>query len=98
MNDMARYVLAVQCAETISEKLNIPLHELVDIFYDIPSADVQEVRHGKWIGAPSVTISANNGRTIHSTIYKWSLCNKTNGRKKKPYCPNCGARMEDGRE
>lgn len=59
----------------------------------IPAADVVEVRHGKWIGEPSVTISANKGRTIRSTIYKCSLCNKTNGRIKKLYCPNCGARM-----
>lgn len=59
-----------------------------------PTADVEKVRHGKWIGELSVTTSANKGRTIRSTIYKCSLCNKTNGRIKKPYCPNCGAKMD----
>ena len=37
---MARYIKAVECAEIISEKLNIPLGDLVDIFAEIPTADV----------------------------------------------------------
>ena len=37
---MARYVKAVECAEKISEKLNIPLGDLVDVFAEIPTADV----------------------------------------------------------
>ena len=35
-----RYIDAVECAEIISEKLNIPLGDLVDIFAEIPTADV----------------------------------------------------------
>ena len=37
---MPRYIRAVECAEKISERLNIPLAALVDIFADVPSADV----------------------------------------------------------
>lgn len=37
---MPRYVEAVQGAEIISEKMNIPLADLVDVFADIPTADV----------------------------------------------------------
>lgn len=37
---MARYIKSVECAEFISEKLNIPLGDLVDIFAEIPTADV----------------------------------------------------------
>ena len=37
---MARYIKAVECAEIISKKLNIPLGDLVDIFAEIPTADV----------------------------------------------------------
>ena len=45
---MARYIDAVECADAISEKLNIPLGDLVDVFAEIPTADVEEVvRCGK---------------------------------------------------
>ena len=37
---MTKYVKAVECAEKISEKLGIPLGDLVDVFAEIPSADV----------------------------------------------------------
>ena len=37
---MARYFDKVECAELISEKLNISLGDLVDIFAEIPAADV----------------------------------------------------------
>lgn len=57
-----------------------------------PTADVQEVRHGKWIGYPSITISKRR-RTIQSIIYKCSCCGKSNGRAKSLFCPNCGALM-----
>lgn len=40
---MARYIDAVKSADIISERLNIPLGDLVDIFADIPTADVVEV-------------------------------------------------------
>ena len=40
---MARLVEAVKCAEIISEKFNIPLADLVDVFAEIPTADVVEV-------------------------------------------------------
>ena len=39
---MARYIEAVKTAEIISKKLNIPLCDLVDIFAEIPSADVEQ--------------------------------------------------------
>ena len=37
---MTKYVKAVECAEKISEKLGIPLGDLVDVFAEIPAADV----------------------------------------------------------
>ena len=76
-------------------------HDAIEIMAEVrymPAADVVEVRRGTWIGELSVTTSANKGRTIRSTIYKCSLCNKTNGRIKKPYCPNCGAKMDGDTE
>ena len=37
---MARYIKAVECADIISERFNIPLDDLVDVFAEIPTADV----------------------------------------------------------
>ena len=37
---MKKYVLAADVAEAISKKYNIPLYDLVDVFADIPAADV----------------------------------------------------------
>ena len=61
-----------------------------------PIADVQEVKHGKWIGYPSITISQKR-RRIQSITYQCSCCGKSNGRAKALYCKNCGALM-DGKE
>lgn len=45
---MARYIKAVNAAEIISDKLGITLSELVDVMATVPTADVQEVKHGYW--------------------------------------------------
>ena len=37
---MARYIEAVECAEIISEKFNINLYDLIDVFAEIPTVDV----------------------------------------------------------
>lgn len=39
---MARYIEAVKTADIISEKLNIPLVDLVDVFAEVPTAEVEE--------------------------------------------------------
>ena len=40
---MPKYINAAECAEIISEKFNISLDDLVDVFAEIPAADVVEV-------------------------------------------------------
>ena len=40
---MHKYIEVATAAEKIAEKHNIPLHELVDTFSEIPAADVVEV-------------------------------------------------------
>ena len=56
------------------------------------AADVVEVRHGYWEDKPS-------GRYMH--IASWcSVCGQKSGiggiesNRHKPYCPNCGAKMD----
>lgn len=62
---------------------------------NFPTADVVEVVHGEWIDKPT-------GRYCHIGSY-CSVCGKKSGiggiesNRHKPYCPNCGAKM-DGKE
>lgn len=63
----------------------------IEIIENAPTADVVEVRHGKW----NVTKKrAPNGRRILYEIKTCSVCGKTHGRHNPNYCPNCGARMD----
>ena len=98
---MMAYIEKEPIIEFITKGLNNPDkskaygYDAVEILAEIeytPTADVQEVRHGKWIGYPSITISKRR-RTIQSIIYKCSCCGKSNGRAKSPYCKNCGSKM-----
>ena len=52
-----------------------------------PAADVQPVKHGKWIK------SRQFAYTRYTSVFTCSECNKS-GRSNYNYCPNCGARME----
>lgn len=59
-----------------------------------PTADVQEVKHGHW--------TFRYEGTYKKAKCYCSVCGKPNGvggiisNQKKPYCPNCGARMDGG--
>ena len=62
-----------------------------------PSADVAQVRHGRWI---SLTECANEGvycsickKKVWKSDYAW--CSKRSRNKlRSDYCPNCGAKMD----
>lgn len=79
---MAKYVSASVCAEKISEVLTISLGDLVDIFADIPSADVAEVSRAHWK-------KSCNERTCSKCGFKYWA----NG-VLFAYCPECGSVME----
>lgn len=90
---MARYIDAVKCADVISKKLNIPLDNLVDVFAEIPTADVAEVKHGEWLF--DFTLDGLN-------FYRCSVCGmqecllaKESTTEYFPYC-HCGAKMDGG--
>lgn len=91
---MARYIDAHKLAKVYmgKGKDKLRLATVINELELAPTADVQEVRHGKWIGYPSITISKRR-RTIYSITYQCSCCGKSNGRAKSPYCKNCGAKM-----
>jgi hypothetical protein len=63
-----------------------------------PAADVQEVRHGKWIEEQCQHVIYRIKNRAAWVKYTCSLCGKKNGRYKSPYCPHCGAIMDGGDE
>lgn len=61
----------------------------------LPAADVEPVRHGRWI---SLTDCSNAGvycSICHKKVYKedYAWCNRKN-KVRSPYCPNCGSKMD----
>lgn len=62
----------------------------MDLIDEIPAADVQPAKHGRWI--------------MHSDYPDKIICSHCNSardvyfceRDSMKYCPNCGARMEEG--
>ena len=73
---------------------DIGVNELADELYNValnlPAADVEEVKHGKWIEYP------------RAHYFKCSECKETvpykkavliRGKRKFKYCPHCGAKM-----
>lgn len=92
---MAKYISAVEAAEKAATALKIPLAALVDVFAEIPAADVAPVVHGHWF---------KDNDSFHTDddyycFYFDHICSEcgeiVNDRYKLPnYCPNCGARMD----
>lgn len=69
---------------------------VVGVLFHMPTADVVEVRHGEWIDKPT---------GAYGRMQSWcSACGKHSGiggiesNRHKPYCPNCGAKMDGGKE
>lgn len=95
---MNKYVNAAEAADKISKKLNIPMNKLVDIFAEIPRADVKEVKHGKWID------SYNDYTVAKCSVCgeEFTVCPIEYAGKEfwdafeslAKYCSNCGARMD----
>lgn len=61
-----------------------------------PTADVQEVKHGKWI---SEIVEIPDWRGKKQSYYQPNSCSicHTGLRVRTNFCPNCGAKM-DGKE
>ena len=57
--------------------------ECLRMIDDAPTADVQEVRHGRWL-------DHKHTDTVICSECKKCFCDE------KPYCPNCGAKMDGG--
>ena len=59
---------------------------MLDIFKEFPAADVEPVRHGRWVPVSNTGIGATGRCTVcNKAIYGFVAYN---------YCPNCGAKMD----
>lgn len=56
--------------------------KIIDGIYEIPSADVAPVRHGRWI-------DSGEGWVKCSVCHAWDYYDGFD------YCPNCGAKMDE---
>ena len=50
---------------------------------------------GEWIDVHHMSRS-NKGRYTSYYTYTCGVCKESNGRRKTPYCPHCGAKMKGG--
>lgn len=72
-------------------------NEIVAIIERQPAAEVEQVRHGRWV-ATAYTTTSKRGRIISNVKYTCSECEWGNGRKRSNYCAVCGARIDGGAE
>jgi hypothetical protein len=105
---LARFIDAVTCADIISEKLNIPLDDLVDVFAEVPTADVVERSSFEQVSEKYLSyqqkhlageyIKAKHGEwRIHSDgyfPYCSHCCEEPQSGLLTKYCSNCGAEMK----
>lgn len=89
---MAEYIEIIDRSELINDLNKFTPEEfkaLVNmLILNQPAADVQEVRHGKWI--PSIF------GTIICSECKERITLFGSDTNKFYYCPNCGAKMDKG--
>ena len=70
---------------------------------DVKSAEAlhakgyHKVERGEWIAHPRTNRSLTRGRVTSYNVYRCSICERSNGKRKSPFCPNCGADMRGRR-
>lgn len=84
---MAEYIELEVAKKILADDYAYAAAKLLDT---VPIADVQEVRHGKWV---------STGNALGYTEYHCSGCNNylfldSKDSQLYPYCPYCGAKMD----
>ena len=67
-----------------SNDFNLGVEAIIEYAENLPIADVEEVKHGKWV-------------YHHWCEFRCSICghwSKTEPRGEENFCPNCGAKMD----
>ena len=94
----AAYALSKKICDAIRNHEYHPAtfgHLILDWIDDLPAADVQPVRHGRWYRFTKVSIDPQSGLGFGRYMWKCDVCNIGEEETKMPYCPNCGADMRE---
>lgn len=67
-----------------------------DVLNEAPTADVEEVKHGEWIEKEEVY--GDVYYTCSNCNNDWTTIDGTPQQNFMNYCPNCGAKMDGGKE
>ena len=68
--------------------------DIAEMMESIPTADVEEMRHGKWLEEKEYYADDYSECNVRK-VYACSLCGRTE-KHQEPYC-NCGAKMDGGK-
>lgn len=88
---MEQYINAVEAAEKVAVATGINIADLMDIFAEIPAADVAQVVHGRWIEDHDYLKCPKCGAMVKRDFTFFDIGDWH-------YCPNCGAKMDGGTE
>lgn len=79
--------------EKIAEAENKKLFEIIKAIQEAPTADVAEVKRGEWIKQNGLYSCSVCGKTcpyeVSADLVEYWTCH---------YCPNCGAKMDGGKQ
>lgn len=84
------------CFETNDSRGQDIADRIEDDIVALPTADVVEVKRGKWIKLDDDFRSMDTNKKI--TIHQCSCCGGFFQHAPYNYCPNCGAKMNGGKE
>ena len=85
---MAEYIKKEDIEQKIQDGLNnlVLGHDAIEVLgmiYEMPTADVAPVRHGRWL-------------CVDTDTEQFFLCNRCKKKEywESNYCPNCGCKMD----
>jgi hypothetical protein len=94
--DVIKKIAEVQDKATTGIE-DVAYYHAIKIIREMPVADVQPVKHGRWIDIYEYC-KAHGLRPSGLEVYYWcSECDKA-AKKTSDFCPNCGARMDGDTE
>ena len=98
IDEMAK-IKCEHCASAFGACEQMPCKSVVEQAESLYNAGYRKQSEGAWITYRCTNGGkSKRGRTIIYKTYSCDVCDKSNGRKKTNYCPNCGAKMKGGAE
>lgn len=97
---MARYINADKLRNEIKdlpEQERIELMGIYDVIRNQPPADVQEVKHGKWIDKGNETVICSECKFLDVYTDEYGEGTLDEYKSENQFCRNCGAKM-DGKD